>query len=76
MRLCVLSMAGRQLQADTESITAPALDGSLGIMKGHAPMIAALKKGIISYRQGDKTLSYPIEGGVLEVCDDQITILI
>lgn len=75
MTLRVLSMLGPLLQTQADSVTVPALDGSLGILRGHAPMIAALGRGRVSYRLGDEAGTCPILGGVLEVKDDIITIL-
>ena len=75
MTLRVLSMLGPLLETRADSVTVPALDGSLGILRGHAPMIAALGRGRVSYRLGDETGSCQIPGGVLEVKDDILTIL-
>ena len=75
MTLNVLSMLGPLLQTQADSVNVPALDGRLGILRGHAPMIAALGPGKVLYRTGPDQRELFIPGGVLEVRDDVITIL-
>lgn len=40
-RLQILAPEGLQLDVETDSVCLPALDGALGVMGGHAPMLAA-----------------------------------
>ena len=76
MRLRILSVSGTLLDTEASSVTVPAEDGLLGILRGHAPMVAALKAGDIRYRSGEEeTARFPISGGVLEVSRDLITVL-
>lgn len=54
----------------------PGIDGSFEVMRKHAPMIAALKKGQIKLRTpDDKDHFYEISAGVLEVVKDKLLVL-
>lgn len=75
MKLRVLTPEGTELEAEADSVVLPALDGALGVMRGHAPMIAALGEGKLWYRQGREEHTHPLRGGTAEVRDDVITVL-
>jgi F-type H+-transporting ATPase subunit epsilon len=61
---------------EVEMIVAPALDGELGILPLHAPMVAALKAGEVRAKyDGDKTEWFAISGGYLQVHEDKVIIL-
>ena len=56
-------------------VSAPIVDGEVGILAGHAPMIAALKEGVVKYKIDDKEHYAAISGGVLSVADNELIIL-
>jgi len=54
----------------------PAAEGELGVLAGHAPMIVALRGGVISVREGGQvTDQLFVAGGFAEVAPDRVTIL-
>lgn len=59
------------------SVVAPGADGYFGIMAEHAPMIAALKVGILDITPPENlpTVEFAISGGFLRVDHDRVTIL-
>lgn len=58
------------------SITAPGADGELTILSTHEPLVVPLTKGIITVRTAEHGEVYECEGGVLEVSDNQVTVLL
>jgi F-type H+-transporting ATPase subunit epsilon len=53
---------------EVEMVVAPALDGELGILPLHAPMVAALKAGEVRVKfDGDQIEWFAISGGYLQV---------
>lgn len=52
---------------EVDSLVVPGVAGYLGILPNHAPMVAALKIGIVKYRQGGQTKYLAVGGGFLEV---------
>ena len=56
-------------------VSAQAWDGQVGILPGHAPMVAKLGIGEVKVKLGDKTSRFAIKQGYLEVSHDKIVIL-
>ena len=58
------------------SMTVPAVDGGIGILPGHAPLVTALDTGRASVTGADgKVTWYAISGGFLEVADNEVRVL-
>jgi F-type H+-transporting ATPase subunit epsilon len=51
------------------SLTVPAWEGSLGILPGHAPLLAQLKEGVVRILQGDAERLLAVSGGFVEVSE-------
>src|SRR6266704_4850975 len=58
-----------------EEAQIPGLEGYLGILPGHAPLITELGVGIITYRAGGTTRTLSVAWGFAEVLQDKVTIL-
>lgn len=52
---------------DVDYIAAPTLDGSIGILPNHAPLLTQLGLGDLSLKKGDNVSHVAITGGFLEV---------
>jgi F-type H+-transporting ATPase subunit epsilon len=64
------------LEADVDSVQVPGLDGELGILPGHAPLISQLKPaGLLSYVQGSATREVVLSEGFVEVMPDRVKVL-
>lgn len=75
-RLRVMTPAGVQLDVETPSAVLPGLDGSLGIMAGHAPIIAALCAGVVRYRDNsDQWREREVAGGTAGFTGGELLIL-
>lgn len=63
-------------EGDASSVVAPAWDGKVGILPGHAPMISLLGVGELDVDLPDNgSHRFHVAGGVLKVAGDQVTIL-
>ena len=58
-----------------EEAQIPGLDGYLGILPGHAPLISELGVGVITYRAGGTTKTLSVAWGFAEVLQDKVTIM-
>jgi F-type H+-transporting ATPase subunit epsilon len=58
-----------------EEAQIPGLNGYLGILPGHAPLITELAVGVISYRASGDTHNLAVAWGFAEVLPDRVTIL-
>ena len=67
----------RVLQSNEVSFTVvPAIDGELGVMKNHAPLVAALNIGVLRYVDAaGSEKSIAISGGFIEVLDNEGRVL-
>ena len=52
IELEIVTPKGRALKASVDEVTAPSVEGEFGVMPGHLPLLAALRTGIVSYRDG------------------------
>lgn len=62
--------------ASIESIRLPGLEGSFGVLRGHAPIVAALDAGIISMIDGEiRHHTLVIGGGFFQVANNKAILL-
>jgi len=66
----------RQLfSGSVDSVTVPSTRGYLGILPGHAPLLAELGIGNISYKAGDRTEVTSCCWGFVEVLPERVVVL-
>ena len=53
----------------------PLSDGDIGVLSDHAPMIGALKEGVVRYVYEGEDHFAAISGGVLSVVDNEVILL-
>lgn len=75
-RLSVVAPDRTVVEEEVQSLVAPGHDGYLGVMKGHIPLIVALKPGLLEYRDlnGERE-TVAIGGGFMEVDGEHVTVL-
>ena len=57
------------------AVQAPAANGYLGILPGHAPLLAELGTGFLNYEAGGKRWFLAVHGGYLEILADRVRLL-
>jgi len=60
---------------DVDVVVAPGIEGQLGILPHHAPLMTMLQPGELLIRKGGADFCIAITGGFLEVRPDRIIIL-
>jgi F-type H+-transporting ATPase subunit epsilon len=64
------------LSREVDMVSLPAAEGEMGVLPGHAPMIVALRGGIIRVTEnGQITESLFVAGGFAEVTPERVTVL-
>ena len=58
-----------------DAVVAPGVEGQLGILPRHAPLITAIASGEVVVRDKGKTTTLLLSGGFMEVLEDVVTIL-
>ena len=76
MKIEIITPDKKIFEGDVKSVRVPGKKGSFQVLKDHAPIISTLEKGsvIMVNQEGGETI-YEINGGVIEVLDNQVLIL-
>jgi F-type H+-transporting ATPase subunit epsilon len=75
IRVEVVSQDRPVFEGDVDIVVAPGVDGELGILPHHAPLLTTLRPGVLRVRRGTAEETIAISGGVLEVRPDLVTVL-
>ena len=77
MNLVVITPDSTLFDGEVASSTFPGAKGSFQVLNSHAPLISALEQGVVKYQplEGNEA-SITISGGVVEVVDNSITVLV
>jgi F-type H+-transporting ATPase subunit epsilon len=76
LRVRVVSPERTVFDGEAAAVVAPAWDGQVGVLPGHAPMLALVGNGVVSIdRPGGGSESFHVSGGVLKVERNQVTLL-
>lgn len=76
IRLEIVTPERQVLQADVVDVVLPSVEGYLGVLPGHAPLLARLDVGEISYgREGQPRSFLSVANGFAEVSNDRVNIL-
>lgn len=75
IKLDIVTAERAVLSEEVEYVSAPGVDGVLGILPHHAPLLTALTFGELHYKKGGQDFHFAIGGGFMEVRPDQVTVL-
>jgi F-type H+-transporting ATPase subunit epsilon len=71
----LVTAEGRILSEEADFVLAPGVDGDLGVLPHHIPLLTPLRTGQVTVRNGDAEHVLFVAGGFLEVLPDKVTIL-
>lgn len=72
LNVSVISPEAVLYEGQTDSVVAPAYDGEVGILTGHAPLMTLLGKGVLRLGDGRR---FNVDGGFLQVVDDAVRVV-
>ncbi|WP_428276019.1 ATP synthase F1 subunit epsilon [Candidatus Palauibacter sp.] len=75
LNVTVISPSAAAFSGAATSIIAPAHDGELGILYGHAPMVVLLGEGLLRIRTDDGSRRFRVARGFLQVLDNTVAVL-
>ena len=75
LNLEIITPERRVLREEVEEVTVPGLEGELGILPQHTPLISQLQTGVLTYRLGSEKRQIHVSGGFVEVRPDQVAVL-
>jgi len=75
LRFQLVTPERRLLDIECDEVQLPGSEGYFGVLPGHTPLVALLKIGEASYREGRRESFVAIGEGFAEVSDDIVTVL-
>src|SRR6266404_4132923 len=60
---------------DVDQVDVPGMEGDFGVLAGHAPVVAAIRPGILTITSGGTHQKIIVLGGLAEMSDKGLTVL-
>lgn len=71
----IVTPKGRALSAVCDEVTAPSTGGEFGVLPGHLPVLASVRTGLVTYRQGGETKRCAVGTGFVEAGANKLLLL-
>jgi F-type H+-transporting ATPase subunit epsilon len=71
----VVTPERRAVEQAVDFVALPLYDGEIGIGRDHAPLIGRLGFGELRLRWGGQVSRYYVDGGFVQVAENQVTVL-
>ena len=75
LRLEIVTPERLAYSDDVDAVICPGIEGELGILPHHAPLLSTLGLGELRIRKGGQTESFAIAGGFVQVRPDKVVVL-
>ena len=75
LRLVIVTPEGKTFDGDVEQVVMPGVEGRLGILPGHVPLLTAIQPGELDLKAGSRGDEIAVGGGFAEVTGERVTIL-
>lgn len=75
LKVSVISPESVLFEGEASSVVAPAYDGEIGILENHAPLMTLLGKGSLRLSGAGADKRFNIEGGFLQVVENNVRIV-
>ena len=75
MEVQIITPDSTLFNGEATLVVVPGIDGQIGILNNHAPLVSSLVKGVVKVKHNDKEDLFDISGGVVEVSSNKITVL-
>ncbi|MBS9522490.1 ATP synthase F1 subunit epsilon [Litoribacter ruber] len=75
MRLEIITPDKKVFQGEVTEASFPGANGAFQVLKNHAPLVSALSKGIVAFTTAEGRQTLEVDGGVVEVKENNIILL-
>lgn len=75
IHVSVVTPDGKVYDGDVDMVSVRTIEGELGILPRHIPLVAPLTIGAVRLKKGTTVEKVAVSGGFVEVRPDQVTIL-
>ena len=76
MLLEILTPDAKVFEGDVERVIFPGIAGGFEVLRGHAPLISALKEGRIKVTSKNNVEEFHVKSGFVEVLNDTLTVCV
>ncbi len=81
VHLQLITLSGIKFDDDVYEVLLPTIEGQIGVLPGHMPLISVATNGVISVRRASTDIDlamehYATNGGVIEIVDDTLRVLV
>jgi F-type H+-transporting ATPase subunit epsilon len=76
MKLDIVTAERIVISEDVDTLIAPGIEGQLGILPHHVPLMTILNSGKLLVRKGKEDRDFAISGGFLVVQPDKVIVLV
>jgi F-type H+-transporting ATPase subunit epsilon len=81
IHLQLVTLTGMKFDDDVYEVVLPTLDGEIGVLPGHMPLISVATNGVIYVRRNQRDSDsardfFAVSGGVIEVEDDTLRVIV
>ena len=75
LQLTIVTPEKMVVTEEVDQVNVPGVEGDMGILYDHAPILPTLRPGKVSYQQDTETIFLVVSGGYLEVTDNRVIVL-
>jgi len=75
IKLDIVTAEKEVYSEEVDMVIAPGVEGQLGILPHHTPLMTILRPGELRIKKGEEEVSLVISGGFLEVRPDRVIVL-
>ena len=75
LSISILTPKAQVFSGEADEIIAPTVNGEIGILPNHVPLLTQILPGELRVKNAGKTSSFAIMGGYLEVANNHVNVL-
>jgi len=77
----LVSLSGKKFDGDVHEVVLPTLDGEIGVLHDHMPLVSVATTGVVAIRRDSKDSDtqrefFAINGGAIDVADNSMRVLV
>lgn len=77
----LVALTGTKFDSDVYEVILPTLDGEIGVLQDHMPLVSVATTGVIAVRKEPRDTDrdreyFAISGGVIEISDNSLRVLV
>jgi len=75
LKLEIVTPEARIFSDEVDSVVLPGIEGEMGVLPQHAPLVTTLMPGELRYTKGSKTINFAVGEGLIEVTGTHTRVL-